>query len=130
MAAKEAKITQVLANEKGSPGASIRDDSDKEWQNSERQDREGTFDAVEGHHFYRPIDSYEGLHRWDPEFEWTEDEEKKIVRKVILFFPKVVDECSANFVRLMLVFVHLHALLSLRCNLIGGTSARHCQAHF
>lgn len=31
---------------------------------------------------YRPIDSYEGLHRYDPSFRWTEDEEKKLVRKV------------------------------------------------
>jgi hypothetical protein len=32
--------------------------------------------------FYRPIDSYEGRHRYDPSFEWTAKEEKKLVRKV------------------------------------------------
>ena len=31
---------------------------------------------------YRPIESYEGLHRYDPEFEWTPEEERKVVRKV------------------------------------------------
>ena len=32
--------------------------------------------------YYKPIDSYEGAHRYDPDFEWTPAEEKKIVRKV------------------------------------------------
>ena len=32
---------------------------------------------------YRPIPEYEGLHRWDPTAEWTEKEEKKLVKKVL-----------------------------------------------
>ena len=32
--------------------------------------------------FYKPIDTYEGIHRLDPNAEWTEKEEKLIVRKV------------------------------------------------
>ena len=32
--------------------------------------------------FYKPIDSYEGRHRYDPSFEWTPKEEKRVVRKV------------------------------------------------
>lgn len=32
--------------------------------------------------FYKPIASYEGIHRYDPEFEWDQKEEKKVVRKV------------------------------------------------
>ncbi|KAJ5494433.1 hypothetical protein N7463_010520 [Penicillium fimorum] len=62
--------------------ASSTDGSDEEWQKSENPKLKGTFEAGEGHHFYRPIDSYEGLHRWDPNFEWTEQEEKRIVRKI------------------------------------------------
>jgi hypothetical protein len=31
---------------------------------------------------YRPVDTYEGLHRYDPDFEWKPEEEKKLVRKV------------------------------------------------
>lgn len=31
---------------------------------------------------YEPIDSYEGKHRYDPGFKWTENEEQKVVRKV------------------------------------------------
>ncbi|KAH8697988.1 major facilitator superfamily domain-containing protein [Talaromyces proteolyticus] len=42
----------------------------------------GAFETREGHRHYRPIDSYKGLHRWDPEFELTEEEEKKIVKKI------------------------------------------------
>ncbi|KAL9620912.1 MAG: hypothetical protein Q9160_004565 [Pyrenula sp. 1 TL-2023] len=30
---------------------------------------------------YTPIDSYEGRHRYDPKFQWTEEEEKRLVRK-------------------------------------------------
>ncbi|KAF3052732.1 hypothetical protein E8E11_010292 [Didymella keratinophila] len=31
---------------------------------------------------YRPVDTYESLHRYDPDFEWEPEEEKKIVRKI------------------------------------------------
>ncbi|KAJ5910138.1 hypothetical protein N7504_004781 [Penicillium tannophilum] len=53
------------------------------------EDRRGTvkvidcaFDTTEDPRYYKPIESYEGYHRWDPEFEWTEDEEKAVVRKI------------------------------------------------
>lgn len=32
--------------------------------------------------FYKPVDSYEGRHRFDPYFQWEPQSEKKIVRKV------------------------------------------------
>ena len=32
-----------------------------------------------------PHESYEGHHRWDPAFIWTEAEEKKVIRKTDLF---------------------------------------------
>lgn len=32
--------------------------------------------------FYPPIEQYEGKHRYDPEFQWEPQEEKKLVRKV------------------------------------------------
>lgn len=31
---------------------------------------------------YKPIEQYEGAHRYDPQFEWTVKEEKKLVRRV------------------------------------------------
>lgn len=34
---------------------------------------------------YRPIDTYEGAHRFDPLYEWTENEEKRLVRRVCNF---------------------------------------------
>lgn len=74
MSIEEKKTAQVAA--------SSADGSDEEGQKDELRQEKGTFEASEGHHFYRPIDSYEGLHRWDPNFQWTESEEKKIVRKV------------------------------------------------
>ncbi|KAJ5862934.1 hypothetical protein N7455_007002 [Penicillium solitum] len=74
MSIEEKKTAQVAA--------SSADGSDEEGQKNELSKGEGTFEASEGHHFYRPIDSYEGLHRWDPDFQWTETEEKRIVRKI------------------------------------------------
>lgn len=32
--------------------------------------------------FYRPVEGYEGMHRYDPLEQWTPQEEKKLVRKV------------------------------------------------
>ncbi|KAI7687651.1 MFS general substrate transporter, partial [Hortaea werneckii] len=32
--------------------------------------------------FYKPIDTYEGRHRYDPNFEWEPAEEKRLVRKI------------------------------------------------
>ncbi|KAI9045632.1 putative transporter [Aspergillus affinis] len=43
---------------------------------------ECAFDTVEDPRYYKPIDSYEGIHRWDPDFEWTEEEEKRVIRKI------------------------------------------------
>lgn len=34
--------------------------------------------------FYKPGESYEGRHRWDPRFEWRASEEKELVKKVAL----------------------------------------------
>ncbi|OJI99093.1 hypothetical protein ASPVEDRAFT_69584 [Aspergillus versicolor CBS 583.65] len=66
-----------------SRGVSDTDDSDRENLTQTRL-KESTFNSTEDPRFYRPIDSYEGLHRWDPYFDWTEDEERKIVRKIDL----------------------------------------------
>jgi len=46
--------------------------------------REGTTFATHGlkQDNYRPVDTYEGLHRYDPDFEWEPKEERKVVRKV------------------------------------------------
>lgn len=41
-----------------------------------------TFETDSLESFYKPIDSYEGIHRFDPTFEWEAKEEKRIVRKV------------------------------------------------
>lgn len=43
-----------------------------------------TFVAGASVEFYEPIAEYEGRHRYDPTAEWTEKEEKRLVRKVRL----------------------------------------------
>lgn len=35
---------------------------------------------------HQPVERYEGSHRYDPQFEWEPKEERKLVRKVGLFF--------------------------------------------
>ena len=32
--------------------------------------------------YYKPIDNYEGAHRYDPDFQWDPKEEQRLVRKV------------------------------------------------
>ncbi|PGH17219.1 hypothetical protein AJ80_04928 [Polytolypa hystricis UAMH7299] len=43
-----------------------------------------TFDAYSDPAQYKPMPQYEGLHRWDPDFQWEEHEEKAVVRKIDL----------------------------------------------
>lgn len=44
-----------------------------------------SFPADEGLEvFYKPVDGYEGAHRFDPKFQWTAAEEGKVVRKVCI----------------------------------------------
>ncbi|KAG9649981.1 MFS general substrate transporter, partial [Aureobasidium melanogenum] len=46
--------------------------------------QESAFDTESFESFYKPIESYEGYHRWDPSFQWEAKEEKKLVRKIDL----------------------------------------------
>ncbi|OJD35549.1 major facilitator superfamily [Diplodia corticola] len=32
--------------------------------------------------YYRPVEGYEGMHRYDPDFEWEPEEEQRVVRKI------------------------------------------------
>lgn len=89
--AKESGCDVSAAHGDKSQAAITAVDSDIDSHDSNQQLTQGTFDATEDHHFYRPIDSYEGIHRWDPDFKWTQEEERRIVRKVrdtrsLLFF--------------------------------------------
>ncbi|KAH7090742.1 major facilitator superfamily domain-containing protein [Paraphoma chrysanthemicola] len=58
--------------------------SEVEVLKSGKGSREGTTFAAHGlrQDNYRPVDSYEGLHRYDPDFEWEPAEERKVVRKI------------------------------------------------
>lgn len=37
--------------------------------------------------FYKPTEKYEGAHRYDPYFQWTEKEENSLRRKVVITLP-------------------------------------------
>ncbi len=47
-----------------------------------RLDADAAFATGGQGRFYEPIAKYEGAHRFDPKFEWSEQEEKKLVRRV------------------------------------------------
>lgn len=52
------------------------------------REREGvTFDTAGLQSHYTPIDRYEGKHRYDPDFDWEPEEERRVVRKVRLYIP-------------------------------------------
>lgn len=40
------------------------------------------FEASEAAELYKPIEGFEGTHRFDPSITWTQEEEKALVRKV------------------------------------------------
>lgn len=46
------------------------------------QSHNQTFEAFGDVSYYRPVEQYEGGHRYDPKFEWRPKEEKRLVRKV------------------------------------------------
>lgn len=52
------------------------------------------FDTTEDPRFYKPIPEYEGAHRWDPDFEWTEQEERAVVKKVRVTHGIMYRTCS------------------------------------
>ncbi|KAJ3049956.1 hypothetical protein HK097_009063 [Rhizophlyctis rosea] len=63
------------------------------------------FDNEEFAEFYQPRDDYEGKHRFDPKADWTEEEERKLVRKIdwkimlftcIMFFALQIDRGNIN----------------------------------
>lgn len=42
------------------------------------------FEDAEGAEFYKPIEKYEGRHRFVPDATWTPEEERRLVRTVSL----------------------------------------------
>jgi hypothetical protein len=48
--------------------------------------REGATFITQGlnHDSYKPVPSYEGAHRYDVEFQWEPEEERKVIRKVVV----------------------------------------------
>ncbi|KAJ3055818.1 hypothetical protein HK097_009122 [Rhizophlyctis rosea] len=63
------------------------------------------FDDDELAQHYMPREDYEGRHRFDPKFQWTAEEEKKLVRKIdkrimafvcVMFFALQLDRGNIN----------------------------------
>jgi hypothetical protein len=43
---------------------------------------DSVFESAEASEIYRPVEGFEGTHRFDATATWTPEEEKKLVRKV------------------------------------------------
>ena len=84
------KTPDFSTKERDTLGIESTDHSEEDFQQKRSTGVKSTFDAGVNHHLYRPIDTYEGIHRWDPDFEWTENEEKRIVRKVWGYLPNKI----------------------------------------
>ena len=50
--------------------------------NSHRYGTGEVFAIGGGAEFYEPIENYEGRHRYDPKITWTDEEEKRLIRRV------------------------------------------------
>lgn len=76
--------TTVTGKEIDVTGSLSGSDTAGEVQKTGKGYREGDTFVTRGlrHDAYRPVDTYEGLHRYDPDFQWEHEEERKVVRKV------------------------------------------------
>ena len=86
--------------------------------------REATFASEGLQDFSKPIDSYEGRHRWDPKFEWDEKEEKRLTRKVSGNRGLCESSIAIDLPRLISKSVPGSVLPSLPFNLTGATSPK------
>ncbi|OJJ00136.1 hypothetical protein ASPVEDRAFT_548957 [Aspergillus versicolor CBS 583.65] len=84
----EINTTAAPVDDEAKKGPDAIVDSDVS-SNSESKDRrrfkefsEAAFEQTEDPRFYKPIPEYEGIHRWDPDFDWTEAEETRLIRKI------------------------------------------------
>ena len=51
---------------------------------------DNVFVAPEATELYKPIEGFEGTHRFDPSATWSAEEEKRLVRKVSIVSKQVV----------------------------------------
>ena len=72
----------TIANSETTSHGSTKDLSSVESNSDESSHRGDVFDTAGLEDLYKPIATYEGIHRYDPKFQWHDAEEKKVVRKV------------------------------------------------
>lgn len=72
----------VLAASKNGSFNDAKDLSSVESDTDVSSHRGDVFDTSGLEDLYRPISSYEGIHRYDPKFQWPDADEKKVVRRV------------------------------------------------
>jgi hypothetical protein len=82
-------------------------DSDTSVNSSGTKGKDGTtfVSTGLGKDHYRPVESYEGIHRYDPDFVWEKTEEKRLVRKVCGTVPRKLMTFKLNSHRSINAFV-------------------------
>lgn len=66
--------------------ASGESSSEESLDDSVIKKRNSVFQAPEALELYKPPESYEGAHRFNPNLVWTEQEEKALVKRVSVLF--------------------------------------------
>lgn len=87
------------------------------------KDAANVFVAPEAVELYKPVEGFEGAHRFDPSAQWSQEEENKLVRRVRWFsylsaFREHTNTRSSSTGRLP----YLLASCSSPCNLIAEIS--------
>lgn len=88
-ASAEGKVAFSTGFEKFESSSEVADDDERQTLLPTRSGRGNvntTFERFGKALHHQPVERYEGSHRYDPQFEWEPKEEKKLVRKVGLFF--------------------------------------------
>jgi hypothetical protein len=78
---KDVSYVPVDAGLEGSSETSSLDDSVV-------QNTNNPYEAPEAADIYKLVDGFEGTHRFDPSATWTQEEEKRLVRRVCRIFPQ------------------------------------------
>lgn len=80
--AQDAKNPDAKTLDAKNPDAASRNAAFLAAYQDSRVSGNGTFETEGVESFYKPIPEYEGAHRYDPNFEWKPEEERRVVRRV------------------------------------------------
>jgi hypothetical protein len=63
--------------------------------------RDNVYVAPEAVELYKPVEGFEGTHRFDPNASWSEEDEKRLVRRVSRSLPPTLLTCTCVSARVV-----------------------------